>query len=269
MFENDQLRGKTAVVKIGTTALCRPDGALDEELIAARIGEIAAAKLAGAFVVLVTSGAVAMGKKLCGGIGKPTDGKLTKFYASVGQPMLMNLYTRILSHHNLGAGQLLLNQKDIHSPHNLRDTLEDFRNHPQILPIINENDAVATPEFAEKLAFGDNDELAGEIAKLIEADRLIILSNVEGIYGADGNTIATICPTNDVNFIDAILRGAGQKSDAGRGGIKTKLMAALAASQNGISVHIASSRAEVVISSILKGKSVGTAIIHDQPQQRR
>ena len=155
---------------------------------------------------------------------------------------------------------MLLNQKDIHSPQNLRATLEDSRNHPQILPIINENDAIATPEFAEKLAFGDNDELAGEIAKMIEADRLIILSNIEGIYGPDGNTLATLCPANDVDLIDTILRGAEQKSDAGRGGIKTKLMAALSATQNGISVHIASSRADAVIGNILKGKSVGTTI---------
>src|SRR5580700_9368781 len=182
MSNNDKSVDQTLIIKIGTAALCQPDGALDEELIAARLGEIAEVKAKGAFVTLVTSGAVAMGRKMCGGIGKAADGKLTKFYASVGQPMLMNLYSRILSKHNLGIGQLLLNQKDIHSPQNLRDTLQDFRNHPHILPIINENDAVATPAFARQLAFGDNDELAGKIAQLIDADRLIILSNVEGVY---------------------------------------------------------------------------------------
>jgi len=259
---NDKFHGETIIIKIGTAALCSPDGALDEELIAARLGEIAEAKSKGAFVALVTSGAVAMGKKMCGGIGKPADGKLTKFYASVGQPMLMNLYSRILSQHKLGIGQLLLNQKDIHTPENLRDTLQDFRNHPQILPIINENDAVATPEFAEKLAFGDNDELAGKIAELIEADRLIILSNVEGIYDADGKTIATICPVNHIHVVDGILSNAEQKSTHGRGGIKTKLTAALAVANKGISVHIASSRADKVITRILKSESVGTTVVH-------
>lgn len=260
MFDNEKFSGETIIVKIGTAALCSADGTLDEDLIAARLGEIAEAKSKGAFVVLVTSGAVAMGKKMCGGIGKPADGKLTKFYASVGQPMLMNLYSRILSQHNLGVGQLLLNQTDIHSPQNLRDTLQDFRNHPHILPIINENDAVATPAFAEKLAFGDNDELAAKIAELIEADRLIILSNVEGIYRADGNTIVAICPVNDLNIIDTILGSAEHKSGDGRGGMKTKLNAAVSVAKNGISVHIASSRQRGVITRILKGESVGTTI---------
>jgi glutamate 5-kinase len=260
MFDNEKIRGETIIVKIGTAALCRPDGALDEELITARIGEIAEAKRNGVFIALVTSGAVAMGKKICGGVGKPIDGKLTKFYASVGQPMLMNLYSRILSQHNLGVGQLLLNQDDIHSPQNLRDTLEDFGNHPQILPIINENDAVATPEFAQKLAFGDNDELAGKIAELIEADRLIILSNVKGVYGADGKTIIAICPVNDAHVVDEILRGAEQKSEGGRGGMKAKLTAAIAVAKKGISVHIAGSRESAVITRILKDENVGTTI---------
>jgi glutamate 5-kinase len=214
-------------------------------------------------VVLVTSGAVAAGREL---LGHPTIERYwpsKQMFASVGQGRLMQIWADLFGLFNVNVGQLLLTRGDFSNRKrylNIRDTLYCLLRH-HVLPIINENDTVATKD----IRVGDNDNLAALAANLIAADRLILLTDQQGLYTADPrqNPEAKLIPI--VKQIDeAIFSLAGGSSAAlglGTGGMVTKIQAAHLAAQSGTSTTIASSQSPNVLIDIAEGKSIGTLFL--------
>lgn len=251
------------VIKIGTAALSRADGAPDPALLGALAGEIAALKRAGHDVILVSSGAVGTGRAMvrqheplqnCEQVAE------RQILAALGQARLMALYQELLAPHKIMVAQILLTKQDFrtrdHHKH-IGRLFANLREQPHILPIVNENDSVAITE----LMFTDNDELAGLIAAMMNVDRLLILSHVAGVYDRPPDEAgATIIPVIDWGKKDDAPSTAG-KSKSGRGGMTSKLSIAHKMAALGIYTHIASARAPSIIAAILCGDNPGTTIM--------
>lgn len=252
----------TLVVKIGTAALSAQDGVPDSGLLDSLVGELAALKRAGNYVVLVTSGAVGTGRALAkrnklSGHNDPVTER--QILASLGQARLMAIYQDILAKHGMLASQILLTKQDFHTrahhKHMLR-LFEALRERPEILPIVNENDCVTVDE----LMFTDNDELAGLLAAMVGAERLVILSNIAGVYDKppdqDGAKILPRIDWARPKDLPSDVRGSSRE---GRGGMASKMNMARKMSALGISTHIASAREPSVLDRILRGDPVGTS----------
>lgn len=256
------------VVKIGTLALSGADGAPDAALLGCLAGEIAALKKAGHNILLVTSGAIGSARALlrknrplrqCNEIAEK------QILASIGQPHLITLYQKLLAPHGLIASQILLTRQDFHSHlhhYNIIRLLTALHRQPHILPIINENDSVTVEELKD-LRFTDNDELAGLLASLVKADRLIILSHIKGVYDRPPDQKgAKIIPFIDFANGKNTPKSTKGKSAGGRGGMQSKLGTARRMAALGMGVHIASAREKKVLARILKGEKIGTAIVN-------
>lgn len=260
----------TLIIKIGTAALGAADGMPDAKLLGGLVAEIARLKQAGHQVILVSSGAVGTGRALIKkqqALKHCDDVAERQILASLGQAKLMTLYQELLTPHKLLASQILLTKQDFRSrTHHktIEHLFQTLRLQPHILPIINENDSVTVDE----LMFTDNDELAGLLAAMIKADRLIILSHIAGVYDRppdeDG---AVILP--QIHFtkggVSIATRG---KSQSGRGGMASKLKIARKMAMLGIQTHIAAAREEKIISRLLRGESIGT-LAKAQKMRRR
>jgi glutamate 5-kinase len=253
------------VIKIGTQSILSNDGSPLESVIENLVEQIIALKQKGIYVVLVSSGAVSSGRKaafqtLGKEFGKSIGEK--QVLASLGQPKLIYLYSELFKRFNLLVSQVLLTKQDFITRKNylnIKRLLNEILKHKNIIPIINENDSVAI----EELMFTDNDELAGLIATQIGADKLIILSNVEGVYNGhpqsfDSELIPVIDPEKGWPNI------SNEKSTHGRGGMITKISTARKVSSLGITTHIVNISQKDVLLRILKGDSVGTIILPSQ-----
>ena len=251
------------VVKIGTAALSLPDGTPDPVLLGSLVAELAALKRDGHNVVLVTSGAVGTGRGLiknkmrlhnCDRVAE------RQILASLGQARLMALYQELLAPHGFLAAQVLLTKQDFrtHSHHKHMSRLfAALREQSHILPVINENDSVTLDE----LMFTDNDELAGLLAALFNADRLIILSHVAGVYDRPPDEAgAAIIPLIDWQQKKGVPGQPKGKSTTGRGGMSSKLNIARKMAALGIRTHIASAHEPDVVTRILRDEPVGTAV---------
>lgn len=252
------------VVKVGTGGITTSNGKLNENEMQKLTNQIAAAAKQGNKVVLVTSGAVAAGIAEVGIPPKPNDVVFQQAAAAMGQPVLMTKYRELFKKQELKVAQILLTAEDLSN----RASYIHTRNVLQMLlkvgviPIINENDVVSVDELRKKegykINFSDNDILSVLVASAIEADLVIILSDVEGLYTAEPSepgaqlikTVETITPE-----LKSSLSG---KSKLGRGGIQSKIKAAEIATSCGIPVVIANSQRENVIVDIINGKEVGT-----------
>ncbi len=246
------------MIKIGSNILAHDDAGLDVRRIGAISRDISDLQDKGHEVVVVSSGAIAAGMIKLGLKTKPKDIKLKQAAAAVGQSSLMWAYERSFTKFGKIVAQVLLTRDDFSDRKryiNSKNTLLTLLSH-RVLPIINENDTVSTDE----IKFGDNDHLASLVASLVEAERLIILSDVEGLYTQDPRTgaeaklieyVAEITPE-----IEEKAGGAG--SIAGTGGMYSKILAAKRAVNNGIIVHIVTGKKEGVVTSLLEGKRAGT-----------
>ena len=247
------------MLKVGTSTIMGPTGP-DMAALGALADVLSALVAAGNCCVLVTSGAVGTGRWRLGLKRKPKSIPEKQAAAAVGQGILMALYEQLLSARGLTSAQILLTRDDLSDRHryvNASNTLEVLlAQDPAVVPIINENDSVAI----EELKFGDNDSLSALVASLVDADRLFILSDVDGLYDADPRAnpdarrlerVEAITPA-----IEALAGGAG--SDLGTGGMATKVSAARIASSCGIPmVLLSGAQPELVIAS-LRGEAVGT-----------
>jgi glutamate 5-kinase len=252
------------VVKVGTGGITTSEGKLDEQEMKNLAGQIAAAKEQSDKIVLVTSGAVAAGLEEVGIPPKPNDVVFQQAAAAMGQSVLMTKYRELFKKHGLKVAQILLTAEDLSNRASYVHTCNVLQMLLKVgvVPIINENDVVSVAELRKKegykINFSDNDLLSVLVANAIEADLVIILSDVEGLFTADPNkpdakliqTVEAITPE-----LKAAVSG---KSKRGRGGIQSKLKAAEIATSCGIPVVIANSRRENVIVDILGGKEVGT-----------
>jgi len=249
---------KRLVVKIGSNILADGKEGLDTKRISSLACDISELHNMGCDVVIVSSGAVAAGMRKLGLKEKPRDIKLKQAAAAIGQSNLIWAYERSFGEYGKKVAQVLLTRDDFSDRKryiNSKNTLLTLLSY-RVVPVINENDTVATDE----IKFGDNDYLASLVAGLIEAERLIILSDVEGLYTEDPrrNSRARI-----IEYVDEITpeleeKAGGSGSLVGTGGMYSKILAAKRAVNHGIAVHIISGRKEGLLRYLLEGKKCGT-----------
>lgn len=243
------------VVKIGSQVLCTPGGLLDGNVIASLAMQVASLSRAGHQVLVVSSGAVAAGsghnREATERLNDPVVRK--QVLAATGQVLLMERWRSEFANHNLSIAQVLTSKSDFQSRHhylNMRGCLEGLIG-SGIIPVVNENDVVATTE----LMFTDNDELAGLLAGMMDADVLVMLSSIPGIYSGD-NEIIHHWDESRHRAEDIVRRGT---SRLGRGGMHSKLNTALETASLGTRVVIADGRSPDILAQVTDGEDVGTS----------
>jgi len=249
------------VVKAGTNALLSPDGYPSLGRIFNMVEALAALRRQGREVLLVSSGAVGLGARRLGLTAKPGPLPLQQACAAVGQGELMSLYQSAFGRLETVCAQVLLTQEDFSDPHrraNLRATLEQLLK-MGVIPVINENDTVATLELGRVKAFGDNDKLSALVAAGLGADLLLILSDVDGLFEANPHNNPKARLLQEVSAITpAILALAQGGSARGRGGMATKLESARLCMGAGVAVVIAAGDHPGIIQSVVRGEAAGT-----------
>ncbi len=250
---------KKIIVKIGTNSMTNEDGTLNETLIRGLVSQLAKLRQEHD-VLLVTSGAMGAGRNILKKQMPYDEVTNRQLYAVVGQVRLMEMYSNFFAEHGLIVAQMLATREDFENrTHflNTKNCIESlFRE--KIVPIMNENDFVCI----EELMFTDNDELASLISKMLFADTLIILSNVEGVFDEEGKVMSEV----DVNqeLPPHIL--SADKSSFGKGGMQTKFKMAQEVAKHGTKVYITSSKTDNVVSRIIDGEHIGTAFIPQKDQ---
>ena len=246
------------VIKIGTSTLAHPTGHLNIRLVEHLCKVVSDIKNAGHEVIVVSSGAIGMGVGKLGLLSRPKDIPTKQAAAAVGQCELMYTYDKLFGEYNHTVAQLLITGADVDNPtrhNNFRNTLSRLLELGAI-PILNENDTVATDE----IVIGDNDTLAAIVAVSIEAQLLVLLSDIDGLYTADPHRDpdARLIP-RIAKLDDSILAlGGGSASSQGTGGMATKLRAAAMCMEAGCDMVITNGKRPEDLYYILDGKSVGT-----------
>lgn len=251
---------KRAVVKVGSSSLRAADGGLDAAFVDCLVDQIAALRMAGIDVVLVSSGAVAAGLGPLGLAARPADLPGQQAAASVGQGILMHTYQAGFARHGLACGQVLLTPSDVVDRTrylNARHTFDRLLGLGAV-PVVNENDTVATDE----LRFGDNDRLAALVASMLHAQVLVLLSDVDGLYPTrpDASAATSAVPLDRVDdFASLDVQVVGPVgSDVGTGGMASKLEAARIATFSGAHAVIANARRTSVVAEVMAGDHIGT-----------
>ncbi|MEH0835171.1 glutamate 5-kinase [Pectobacterium cacticida] len=249
---------QTLVVKLGTSVLTGGSRRLNRAHIVELVRQCAQQHAAGHRIVIVTSGAIAAGREHLGYPDLPATIATKQLLAAVGQSRLIQLWEQLFSIYGIHVGQMLLTRADIEDRErflNARDTLRALLDN-NIVPVINENDAVATAE----IKVGDNDNLSALAAILADADKLLLLTDQAGLFTADPRNHPDAELIREVTSIDDALRGiAGDSvSGLGTGGMSTKLQAADVACRAGIDVVIAAGSRPGVIGDVIADISVGT-----------
>jgi len=249
---------KRLVVKIGSNILADETEGLDTKRIASIARSVSELHNREFDVVIVSSGAVAAGMMKLGLKAKPRDIKLKQAAAAIGQSSLMWAYERSFASFGKKVAQILLTRNDFSDRRryiNSKNTLLTLLAY-RIVPIINENDTVATDE----IRFGDNDNLASLVASIVEAERLIILSDVDGLYTDDPrkNPDAKLIDYADEISPELEKMAGGSGSIVGTGGMYSKILAAKRAVKNGIVVQIISGRKDGLLVSLMEGRKHGT-----------
>lgn len=253
------------VVKIGSSSLQHKEtGDLDYTKLDVLVRELCDLRNRGKDVVLVTSGAIAVGEKAVSVNRGAEDNPIAvkQAYAAVGQARLMMTYQKIFAEYNQVAAQILMTKNtvvDNLNRYNAKNTFEELFK-LGVIPIVNENDTVATYE----IEIGDNDTLSAIVASLVEADVLLLLSDIDGLYTDDPRT------NPDVKYIEVVeelteelmnMGKASTGSSVGTGGMTTKLQAAKIAGSTGVDMVIANSKDIKVIHRILDGQNIGTLFL--------
>ncbi|MBD2781115.1 glutamate 5-kinase [Xenorhabdus szentirmaii] len=249
---------QTLVVKLGTSVLTGGSRRLNRARIVELVRQCAQQHEKGHRIIIVTSGAIAAGREHLGYPDLPATIASKQLLAAVGQSRLIQLWEQLFSIYGIHVGQMLLTRADLEDRErflNARDTLQALLDN-HIVPIINENDAVATAE----IKVGDNDNLSALAAILGSADKLLLLTDIEGLYTADPRNNSDAELISEVYDIsDELKMMAGDSvSGLGTGGMATKLQAAGVAGRAGIDVIIAAGDKPNVIADVIDGKSVGT-----------
>ena len=253
------------VVKVGTSTLAHAGGRLNIRRVELLCKVLSDLKNAGCEVVLVSSGAIGMGVGKLGLPGRPEDMPGKQAAAAVGQCELMYTYDKLFSEYNHTVAQILLTADDIQDKHRsayVHDTLEKLLGW-SALPIVNENDAVAIDEIGIHTTIGENDSLSAIVAKLVKADMLVLLSDINGLYTADPRVDpnATLIPEVTAITPDILALAGGTGSSLGSGGMATKLKAAQIVTEAGIDMIIANGDDPEALYSLLEGKSIGTRFV--------
>ncbi len=258
---------RRVVVKLGSNLFFNDSGQVAVDRIFSFIEDVAAARLAGRQMIVVSSGAVALGANALDMKSAPASLRQKQALAAVGQSRLMNLYEQGFAKHGLTPAQILLTEEDFSSRKrylNLRHTLATLLD-MGVVPVINENDTVSTSELEitdRSRSFGDNDKLSALVMSKLEAQALILLSDVDGMYTDNPRENPAAQLIHEVHEITPeIEAGAGGKSARGRGGMSTKLQAARIAMNSGGMAVIANGLKPGIIARVLNGEQEGTLFI--------
>lgn len=250
------------VVKVGSSLLAADGPGLDHGVIDALAAQLADLARRGIEVVLVSSGAVASGMKRLGWKRRPQAVYELQAAAAVGQMSLIQAYESCFQKHGMHTAQILLTHDDLSDRRrylNARSTLRALLK-LRVLPVVNENDTVATDE----IRFGDNDTLAGLVANLIEADLMVLLTDQAGVYERDPRQDPAAPMIREAQADDPELErmaAAGGVGELGRGGMLTKVRAARLAARSGAMTVIAAGRESGVLDSIATGNETGTLLL--------
>lgn len=251
-------KARRIVVKVGTSTLTHATGKLNLCRMERLVREITDLMNQGREVILVTSAAVAVGMDRMGLRDKPAEIPAKQALAAVGQGMLMHIYEKLFAEYGQTAAQILLTKENSvrHNQYaNSRNALLELL-HMGVVPVINENDAVAVDE----LKIGDNDTLSAVVATIVDADALIILSDIEGVYTANPQSDKTATLLSEIEEItpeiERMAGGAGSK--LGTGGMYTKIQAAKIAMNAGVAMIIAAGSQDGVLRHIMDGQVIGT-----------
>lgn len=248
---------KRLVVKVGSSTLTHSSGKLNLKNLDRLSRVLSDIMNSGVEVILVSSGAQAAGLGKLGLREKPHEMRHKQATAAIGQGALMYIYEKFFNEYGYNVGQILLNREDVEIEHrrlNLLNTFNALFEYGAV-PIVNENDSVAV----EEIIIGENDKLSAVVACLVDADLLVILSDIDGLYDSDPHVdpSAKLIPlVEDIDSIDAEIGGAG--SNRGTGGMVTKLQAAKIAASCGVSTIVARGDTPELLYDIMAGKPVGT-----------
>ena len=263
---------KRIVIKIGSSSLTHSEtGRLNLRKLEVLARELSDLRNQGKDVILVSSGAVATGVAALGLEEKPTELKRKQACAAVGQARLMMIYQKLFSEYNQPSAQILMTKNTMVNNINRKNAQNTFNEllGLGVIPIVNENDSISTYELQNLEKFGDNDTLSAVVAALVQADLLILLSDIDGLFTDDPNT------NPDAKFIDVVESlddelldmGKGTSgSKVGTGGMATKLTAAQIASATGVDMVIANGSDFHVIHKITEGRNYGTLFV-SQPKE--
>ena len=253
---------KRIVVKIGTNTLTK-DGRVDSGYVRQIAKQIASLLAEGKQIVIVSSGAIGMGTGQLRIKSPVSNTKMRQACAAIGQPLLMAEYRKAFSRYKVVIAQVLLTAEVL----NNRKTYLNLRNSVEtllklgVVPVLNENDSVSTEEIGT--TFGDNDKLSALAASKIDADLLVMLSDIDALYDKDPKKYKDAKPVKAVfEITDAIIRSAGKRgSKHATGGMKTKIEAAKIASNAGCRIVLAGGRVKNVLGRILAGHEIGTVFM--------
>lgn len=249
------------VVKVGTSSLVNDQGALDPTKLGDLIDQLARVKRQGKDVILVSSGAIRAGMERLGISERPRTIPEQQASAAIGQGALMQKYTELLVRYDIIPAQVLVTRDDFHDRLrylNARNTLYTLLRFG-CLPIVNENDTVAT----EEIRFGENDTLSALVAGCVDADLLLNLSDVDGLYDGDPRVEAECKLIDEVKHITPEIESlaGGTHSLSGSGGMRTKLEAAKIATNSGVRMVIANASRANGIVDVVEGKPIGTRFL--------
>lgn len=264
---------KRIVIKIGSSSLVHPEtGGLDYTKLDVLVREISNIKNQGKDVILVSSGAIAVGKRAIGKHAVITDGKNMGFKqacAAIGQAKLMMVYQKLFTEYNQVAAQILMTKNTITDEINRTNAFNTFTEllNLGVVPIVNENDTVSTAEIIldeDDMLIGDNDTLSAVVANLVNADLLILLSDIDGLFtddprqNPDAKFISIVENLND-EYMNMGKSSTG--SSVGTGGMNTKMNAAKIATSSGADMVIANSKDIRIIHRIMDGRDIGTLFV--------
>lgn len=258
-LRKDLARAKRIVVKVGSSSITHEStGHVSLKKLEMFVRQLSDLKNAGKEIIVVTSGAQAVGISALRMKERPKELPMRQAIAAVGQASLMTIYQKLFREYNHQIAQILITKdiiEDKQRCENAKNTFEELIR-MQVIPVVNENDTIST----EEIEFGDNDRLSATVAILTQADLLIILSDIDGLYDKDPKTYEDAICLDVVHKVnDDIYNMAGvNKSRLGTGGMLTKLMAAEMTNDMGIDMVIAHAGRQHVLNDILEGKSVGT-----------
>ena len=265
--DEPSLKSKRIVIKVGSSVLTAADEVgLNLEILSSIASQISTLLESGREIVLVSSGAIAAGLKHLNIEKYPRSMPERQGAAAVGQPILMDAYSKVFNKLDLNIAQILLTHSDLDKRERFLNACNTIDNllHKKIIPIVNENDTVST----EEIKFGDNDSLAAQVAQMTRSGIVVILSDVEGMYSENPNLNKNAKLLSRVeNFSDELIGAAGKSDNKfSHGGMVTKIRAIKVLGQIGISTLILKGRSEDVILRSLEGEEIGSFFV---PKEKR
>lgn len=260
------------VVKVGTSSLIHPNGAVNLETFDQLAYTLSALNNQGKELILVSSGAIGVGLNKMHLKKRPSEIGAQQALAAIGQSELMTLFTQRFNHYLTDIAQVLLTHDIFDYPKSNKYVMDTFNCllKDNVIPIVNENDTVATDELDHKTTFGDNDQLSAIVASHVNADLLIVLSDIDGFYDqnpkkfANASLIPTVNTINEETFTVA----GGSGSRFGTGGMQTKLLAAKRMLAENRQMILANGRDPRIILDILAGKKIGTLFTKNRSENQ-